>query len=341
MKDLKKMLRIIRHCFIKDKLPTKIWFGITEKCNSSCTNCNIWRQPWKDDELTPDEIFKIFSDPLFNNVDTVIISGGEPTIRKDLLECIRMIHRALPTADINLSTNGLLPDYCIGIVDALLSEDIPVIVSTSIEGPKGIHDEIRGNGSWDRVQKLITMLMGLRACDSRLKIGFGTVLTHKNAKYIPELIKWADENGIYYLIQWYNHSSFYSNMTDEINRDKERKIVESLDEEKFSLLKEKWLDWLDGKPIKFNCFALRDFLVIKANGDVVPCLSQWNWKIGNLRDDPPLKVWESWWKEKALQTVRNCQGCLNSWGLYWSAEADGWSYIKYFINHPIQLLKKI
>ena len=340
---MSKLFNILGNAFIKRKTPTKIWFGITEKCNSHCTNCNIWNQPWKDDELTPDEIFTIFSDPLFNHVDQVLVSGGEPTCRSDLEECILAIHKALPNAKINIATNGLLNNYYIDVIINLLSKGIPIQASTSIEGPKEIHDEIRGKGSWERVQKLILMLKELQKMygANKLQIGFGVVLTDKNADYIPRLAKWADELGLYYLVQWYNNSSFYSNLEQDANRNKERQVVQQLDDLRFGMLKEKWLNWLDDKPIKFKCYALRDFLVIKANGDVVPCLSQWNWKIGNFKTDGVEKVWDSYLRQKALETVSNCQGCLNSWGLLWSYEAHGWPYIKYYLRHPLQLLSKI
>ena len=340
---MNKLFNILGNAFIKRKTPTKIWFGITEKCNSECTNCNIWKQPWKDDELTPDEIFTIFSNPLFDKVDQVLISGGEPTVRKDLKECVLAIHKALPNTKLNIATNGLLNDYFIDVVNSLLEEGIPIQASTSLEGYRATHDSIRGKGSWDRVEKLIMMLLELRKIYGKdmLQIGVGTVLTDENADEIPRIVSIAEKLDLYYLIQWYNNSSFYNNLEDDAKREKERKVVESLDDLRFGMLKEKWLDYLDDKSIKFKCYALRDFLVIKANGDVVPCLSQWNWVIGNLKKDPPLKVWDGWLRQKALQTVSNCQGCLNSWGTYWSWEADGWPYIKYYLRHPRQLLSKI
>ena len=343
---MSKLFNILRNCFVKPNRPRHIWFGITEKCNSQCTNCNIWKQPWKDDELTPDEIFTIFSNPLFDKVNQVLISGGEPTVRNDLIECILAIYKALPKAKINIATNGLLNDYFIDVVHSLLERGIPIQASTSLEGCRATHDSIRGEGSWGHVEKLIMILLELQKVygKDKLSIGFGTVLTEKNATEIPMLIKVADKLGLYYLIQWYNNSTFYNNLFDDevqADIDTERKVVESLDDLRFGMLKERWLDYLDGKPIKFKCYALRDFLVIKANGDVVPCLSLWTWKIGNLKTDGVEKVWDGWLRQKALQTVSNCSGCLNSWGTYWSWEADGWPYIKYYLRHPRQLLSKI
>jgi MoaA/NifB/PqqE/SkfB family radical SAM enzyme len=281
---------------------------------------------------------------LFKNVDTVLISGGEPTLRADLLDCVRAIHRALPEAKINIATNGNNPEYFIYVTQYLLELGIPLIVSTSIDGIGRTHDKIRGRGSWKKVKSLIYGLVDLRRSYPELQIGFGTVLTQENATEITKIVEFAEEWDLYYLIQWYNNSSYYSNLWDDETQadvELELSIVKKLDDQRFGMLKEKWIDWLNGKPIKFNCYALRDFLVIKANGDVVPCLTQWNWKIGNFKTDSPEKVWDGWLRQKALQTVSNCQGCLNSWGCYWSWESDGWPYVKYFISHPKLLLRKL
>lgn len=337
------MVKILKHCFIKEMLPTKIWYEITHRCNSKCKNCNIWQGPFKkEEELTPDDLYKIFSDPLFSKVDTILISGGEPSLRNDLYECVLAIHKALPYAEINIATNGLQPEFFLNTIERILNNNISIGVGTSIDGLGDNHDLIRGKGSWKKVNQLIDGLIELREqYGNQLVITFGTVLTPENNDEIWKIVRWGEFLRLDYLIQWYNNSSYYSNLETEVDRGREREIVLSLDSERFSLLKEKWLDWLDGKSIKFNCYALRDFLVIKANGDVAPCLSYWAWCIGNLKKDSPLKVWEGYLRQCALVTVHNCQGCLNSWGTFWSWNADGWPYVRYFITHPRQLLSKM
>ena len=61
-------------------------FIITNKCNSRCRNCNIWANDKKND-LNVNEINKLFSLNEFRNVTDLGLSGGEPFIRADLLEC--------------------------------------------------------------------------------------------------------------------------------------------------------------------------------------------------------------------------------------------------------------
>src|SRR5690606_9065557 len=112
----------------------------------------------------------------------------------------------------------------VDMVVSLLNQGIPIIASTSIEGDRKTHDSIRGKGSWDKVEKLIYMLLEVQKMygANRLQIGFGTVLTEKNADQISIITKIANKLGLYYLIQWYSHSSFYSNLTEDVDRSKER-----------------------------------------------------------------------------------------------------------------------
>ena len=51
-----------------------VWFETTDHCNSHCTNCSKWKGPFtpEDQMLSPDEIYKIFSDPVFKNLELKI-----------------------------------------------------------------------------------------------------------------------------------------------------------------------------------------------------------------------------------------------------------------------------
>lgn len=59
-------------------------------CNSRCAMCLIWKQK-RTQELTPVELEQILRDPLFSNVRFVGITGGEPTLRRDLPELFDVV----------------------------------------------------------------------------------------------------------------------------------------------------------------------------------------------------------------------------------------------------------
>jgi MoaA/NifB/PqqE/SkfB family radical SAM enzyme len=323
---------------------TKLWIEVTDQCNSRCRTCNIWAQKPIDNPLTPDEIYKTLSDPVFKDVDYIINSGGEPTVRYDLLEFLEAEHRALPNATIQLSTNGIT--YGAAWVVATLLErypDIKMDVGTSLEGIGEDHDnERRVPGNFESVDGLIGALIGLREKygRDRLTIGFGTVVTDRTINNIPALRRYADEKGIGMLIQWYNQSGFYSNekrgqeteIRDAETESRSRALVKEAD---YTIISDLWCNYLEGKPHAFNCMALQSFCVIKCNGDIVPCLSYWNNRIGNVRNNSPSNIL----KRKGGITCTN--HCLNSWATYWSFEADPIQYVRYFVRHPIKLVRKL
>ena len=339
MHDTGKALTILKHCFIKDKKPTKVVIMATDRCNSRCSTCNIWTQPVTLNPITPEEISITLSDPICSDIDSVLISGGEPTMRPDLYPFVMAIHKALPNAHIALSTNGIRPYTMLILVNNLLHDGITNLsVGTSIDYIGEKHDQIRGvKDNWRKVNLLIDGLMKLRIEYPSLGIGFGTVLQGENADNIEEIVKFAKERDLYYLLQWCNQSLFYHNIGfTKLHPDKERELVEKYHQE--GPLKEKWLDKLAGKDIRFNCYALVDFFVIAANGDVKPCLTHWCSNAGNIRLKSLSKILYS---PMALIDVWRCSGCINSWGVGWSNQAHGWDYVKYAIRNPLQTLEKL
>lgn len=341
MPEINRALRLAKRIITREKPTiTKLWIEVTDKCNSRCRTCNIWAQKPIDNPLTPDEIYKTLSDPVFKDVDYIINSGGEPTTREDLGAFLQAEHHALPNATIQLSTNGLDPDKVISVVALMLGAHptLKMDVGTSLDGIGADHDgERRVEGNFDSVTHLINRLIMLRNLygRDRLTIGFGTVVTDRTINNIPALRRYADEKGIGMLIQWYNQSGFYSNTNSKDNSEEVSRIREVVKEADYTILSDLWCNYLEGKPHSFNCMALQSFCVIKCNGDIVPCLSYWNNKIGNVRNNTPSNIL----KRRGGITCTN--HCLNSWATYWSFEADPIQYVRYFLRHPIKLVKKL
>lgn len=84
---------------------------ITNRCNVNCLYCHHDGMVKSKDEMTPDEIYEICKIAKDLGVRRVRLSGGEPLIRKDLVEIIEKIN-TLNFNDISITTNGtLLADY--------------------------------------------------------------------------------------------------------------------------------------------------------------------------------------------------------------------------------------
>ncbi len=341
MSELRKFCRILKNCVIKGKKPTKVWVAVTDKCNSHCIHCSIWKKEPvpESSQMTVDDYRRVFSDEMVSDIDTVLLSGGEPTLRSDLREIVLTIHECLPKAHIDIATNALQPDKMINLVRDLLARGFTGFsIGTSIDSLVN-HDKIRGKkGAQEKVFYLIERINKIRSVYPEIGLGFGTVLQEANADEIQDIIEYANKNGLNYLIQWFNQSGFYDNENKRrLDPAKERKIVANLPDT-HNMIREQWLKYLDGEDCHFDCAALKDFFVLKCNGDISPCLSHWDLTLGNVCRAPISRIWK---RESIARIIRHCPGCVNSWGTMWSWEYSGVPYLAYYIKHQIKFLKKM
>ena len=74
--------------------------AVTDKCNSRCLLCNIWMNPSRD------ELELKYFQRLPSNLRNIGISGGEPTLRDDLVDLIAVIRNRCKKAKLTFSTNS-------------------------------------------------------------------------------------------------------------------------------------------------------------------------------------------------------------------------------------------
>ncbi len=323
--------------------PKFLWFEITELCNSRCTMCNIWKNRKTHEPMGPEEIKKVLSDPLFKDVIYINNSGGEATVRPDLQEMVMAEHEALPNAAICISTNGLMPERAYNITKYAIEHGVTMQVGMSLDGIGEKHDEIRGvkadpargiKGNFERVDWLIRKLVDLRnQYPGKLWIAIGSVLTDSSIENVEEVKKYTRELGVHHEVQWFNNSPYYNN-TGDVKETQTEKLIQAVRSLPPNLLNDKWEGWLKGKPIKFTCFAMHTFCVLKSNGDISVCLTHWNQTAGNVRINTPTEVWKSAEAKESRKVVANCSGCLNSWGTNWSWSASFFPYLKYYAKNP-------
>lgn len=320
--------------------PRWLWFEVTDRCNSHCTHCGIWRQTPTTDPLTLDELTRVLSDPLFRDVQYVINSGGEPSLRSDLGDIIRVEREILPRARIQVSTNGLLPDRILDVVASALTNGAAVDVGVSLDGIGEQHDAIRGvEGNFERADYLLCELARLREIyGNRLRPTIGFVLSDLTLAHLEGVQAYARRLRIHLVVQLYRQSAFLENASLAGST---RTIVDAVESLSCSVSREMWLKWLNGESIRFSCFALYTFCVLKCDGSIGPCLDLWDTDIGNVRDASPRAIWHSPEAREARGVVRDCQGCLNSWGVGWSYSSSFYPYVSFYLRHPRALLKKL
>lgn len=317
-------------------MPKQVVLSVTDHCNSKCKSCQIFSSQPKLKALTSNEIYGVFSQPLFSKTELIINTGGETSLRSDLNEIFLAEHEAQPQALLEVGTNGLLPGKIIELAHFCKSKGIQLEVGTSLSGVGEKHDENRGVlGNFDKV---VYMLRELQKLNTILVVG--CVLTEYTADNIQELRKYLiSQFGLELVVQWCNESIYYNNKgVTGISPQKTLEILNTLPDTPDNEL---WREYALGRSIRFPCYTLDTFMFIKCDGTVVPCLKLWDMGVGNLRNKSAAEIWHSQEAVKARKVVKSCKGCLNSCAIQWSFSATMYPYLKYYVKHPSRILKRL
>ncbi|MCW5704394.1 MAG: radical SAM protein, partial [Bradyrhizobium sp.] len=119
--------------------PVVIW-NLIRRCNLTCKHCySISGDVDFPNELTTGEVFHVMDDLKMFRVPVLILSGGEPLMRRDIFE-ISERAKAMRFY-VGLSSNGTLVDA--GLADRI--RDIGYdYVGISLDGIGATHDRFRG-----------------------------------------------------------------------------------------------------------------------------------------------------------------------------------------------------
>lgn len=185
--------------------PIEATIAVTFRCNSKCIMCNIWKE--KDfQEILPEAYSK-----LPGSLKTINITGGEPFLRKDLVEVIRNIHKAAPKSRIVISTNGFLTDRTVEIVRQILKFHPILGVGVSIDGLGEMHDRIRGYpGGFEKAVATVKALKANGVTDLRL----GMTIMPENSGQVMDVYKLAKDLGVEFTTTVAHNSGIYFKKTD-------------------------------------------------------------------------------------------------------------------------------
>ncbi len=81
--------------------------SVTQRCNLDCPYCHKEGQPTSKKEMTLGEIERIIKDAKEIGIKKIKVTGGEPLVRNDIMEIIKIIKK-YDFEDISLVTNGFL-----------------------------------------------------------------------------------------------------------------------------------------------------------------------------------------------------------------------------------------
>ena len=124
---------------------------VTKNCNARCGHCLLGSHIRHTGELTIDELEKVSA-----SMDDMIFftpTGGEPFLRKDLGEIVKVFHKNNHVLNCGIPSNGSLTSRNVEITEDILKScpDMDLHIDISIDGIGEDHDRFRGfPGLFDR-----------------------------------------------------------------------------------------------------------------------------------------------------------------------------------------------
>ena len=266
-------------------------------CNQKCLHCYAAGQPMGETPELSTEQWKTALALLRKaNIPQVTFTGGEPTLRSDLVELVQ----AAAWFVTRLNTNGrlLTPELCAGLYEASL--DSVQVTLYSAEG--NIHNQLVGtNGFSDTVQ-------GIRnAVAAGLIVSVNTPLCSLNTHY-AETLRFVHSLGVRYVTcsglipsgSACGQESRATALTPEQLTDILRQAVDTAEELGMELdfTSPGWLDEETLRSLGLNlipsCGACLSNMAVTPDGKVVPCQS-WlsDEPLGDLLHDDWADIWNS------------------------------------------------
>jgi len=270
--------------------------------------CYIWQNPTlPKEEITLETLAKIPS-----GVDYLNLTGGEPTLRQDLMEIVELLY---PKAmKLEISSNGLLPTR----IEPIIKKYPDVKIRFSLEGFEATNNQIRGekDGYNTKVQGLLR-LQELGGTD----LGFAITIQDDNIQDLVSLFRFAEKNG-FELATSALHNGFQFHKSDNTfyDRMKVARHIESLIIEQLGSrsIKNWFRAYLNlgliskilGHERLLKCTAATDFMFIDPWSDVYACNVRPDLKIGNLAEQDWEEIYIGSHVEDIRQKVSRCtQNC--------------------------------
>ncbi|MGH7820891.1 MAG: radical SAM/SPASM domain-containing protein [Candidatus Binatia bacterium] len=311
--------------------PLWVTFDVTRNCPSRCLYCTSWGENEKD--LTTEQVRHVLRGLKRIGAAYLGLSGGEPLLRRDLVELIRYAKEL--GFVVGMNTSGMIQSEKLfsDLMDAGLDA-----MSFSIDGATAeTHEKVRKRNPWKRVVEAIKLAVRVRTeKSSRIRISTSTVISRDNVRELGAIARLrqelgADRNNFQPAWEQKPIEGFYSkygfDTRDQAVLEETRDLLKTLPNgnipEYYDLLPDFYTNYR--KVEAMECFAGRAFVYVDHEGTLFPC-NNFMEPLGSLVHDSPEVFLE---RLEAKETIRKaaaqrCPGCtfvcnmernvfINSW----------------------------
>ncbi len=322
----------IKHLIAEHPLQIISWEA-TRRCNMNCLHCGSPKEYVDvNTELNTKEVIEAFTqianDFDMSNFRHINITGGEPFVRKDLLEILQELNKYQFYRNIDIQTNGLYLAKHPQIITSLIKYGVTGI-GISIDGLESTHDSFRRkNGGFNEAVKAAKY-----SVEAGLVVTTSIVVHSKNFSELTSLYDYIRKEikpRVFRLmfIDPIGRTSFDSKY---LLSPKDKMNVIRFLQEKYKINCEKYSDtktmmvelgcggWfgkdLEGtfRPFIFHCIAGINNLGILYDGKIASCSNIPREFIeGDFKTEKIKEIWEKRYqryRNKRLLENETCHGC--------------------------------
>jgi radical SAM protein with 4Fe4S-binding SPASM domain len=294
--------------------PPRMDLALTYNCNNNCYFCYTGG-PQKVEELNTSDWKRIIDKLWDNGIPQIVFTGGEPTLRTDLVELVAHAKEFVT----GLVTNGRKLSQLAAELNRAELDYVQVSLESHLSN---VHDKMVGvNGAWEETRDGIAL-----ALKNELEVITNTTLTQDNLSTFSELIKFGSELGLKIMacntLICSGRGTCSKKDTGVTPEDLKTTLARALEAAKQNGIELEWYSptcYKQFNPIEFgfgpkSCSAAQYNMTVQPDGSVIPCQSWFKDKLGQILTDPWAQIWNHpvavGFREKSYLRGRSeCQEC--------------------------------
>jgi MoaA/NifB/PqqE/SkfB family radical SAM enzyme len=183
-----QLVQLLRSTKREKRLGTVILF-VTSRCNAFCRTCFYHEELNRPGDMTYEQLGTLSR--TMPAITDLWLSGGEPTLRRDVPEIIDTFVANNGVGRVIIPTNGLIKGRVYEIVDRALGSHpaLDLYLNIALDGYGETHDRIRGvPGNWEKTLDCIRSLYPLKELyRDRFRLNVNTVVCAENYTEIEKL----------------------------------------------------------------------------------------------------------------------------------------------------------
>jgi len=313
---------------------------ITYSCNARCIMCDIWKVN-KDDpeklnhEISVPQLIDFFekNKKRLKKLKNIGITGGEPSLKKDLVDLIRYLRHSYPQTRIGIQTHGLTPKTILPWISEIYSVYPDIGLAVSLDGMEANHEKMRGiSKAFDRS---IETIRGAQSIGIK-EVTCGLTITKWNIDDILEVSKFCNDLNCEFSAFLAEEGDYFDNsgnVATSFTEEEKNKIAKILGNFKYHYYMDNTrLQLLGKRKREIDCYSGQTSFVLDAYGELKPCLIL-NESFGNVKSSSLDEILSSKETLQKQHDLKKCKKCFLQCEVGTSLLSDFTDLTKWFLFH--------